>query len=115
MKNYYAELSADKDGMLLYKGLYVVYVTHPSELYQGFHENMDLGRGYYNSRQRKRHLAKSLEGKSLCNMNVQMGEKKIDGDSPMQYVREPALGAGETCKVCYTNSNSTPSEPKEEK
>jgi len=101
-----AALSADDKGMLMFLGkYYVVYVTHPSNLYRGIidvgENKYDLGRGLYNARQRKIHLAESLEGKSLCNMNVQMGDKKLDWDSPMQYVTEPQHGAGQTCKTCW--------------
>jgi len=90
-------LSEDKNGMLMYKGKYVVYVSHPSQLYKGDKS--------FNARQRKRHLANSLEGKSLCNMLVQIGEKKLNWDSPTQYVREPSSGAGETCAICYQKIN----------
>lgn len=86
-------LSADKNGFLLYKGkYYVVMVTHP---------NMPRPSG--NAKQRKRHLALSPEEgtKSLCNMFVDFGEEKLNWDSPMQYVKEPYHGAGETCKLCW--------------
>ena len=100
----YKTLSSDKDGMLMYKNMYVVSVSHPSQLYQGDRPN--------NARQRKKHLAYALEGKSLCNMTVQQGEEKLDWDSPMQYVHEPDKGAGETCRSCW---NALPLGVKERK
>ncbi len=98
----YKNLSADPEGYLLFRGKYVVYVSHPSQLYQGDRS--------YNDRQRKKHLALSLEGKSLCNMLVQQGDKKLAWNSPMQYVREPSHGAGETCKSCWNNLSNSQSE-----
>lgn len=90
-----AELSADANGYLIFLGKYYVgFATHP-----------DMPRPSHNAKQRKRHLseqeAEYPDMKTLCNMLMDHVEKKLDWDSPMQYVREPDQGAGQTCKVCY--------------
>lgn len=83
-------LTGEKTNYKKYKDYYVVYVSHPA-----------MPSDSFKNRGRKRHLAKSLEGKSLCNMLVQFGEEDYGFNNEYDRVRKPRHGAHELCAVCY--------------
>jgi hypothetical protein len=96
-REYKDQLMAGEDGRLMFAGRYYVgFATHPS------HQKPS-----HNAKQRKRHLSPAPlvyypKQVTLCNMLMDSVEKKLDWDSPMQYVKPPKNGgAGEMCKICY--------------